>query len=500
MNTSVGKEITHYRLSKSKIGSGSQCEKRLYLEVHHPELMKISPAAQARFDTGHVVGEAARNLYPDGILVGHTKELPKALADTRALLARDGILTLFEPAFEANGVLVRCDILKRTRKRNYHLIEVKSATTLKEYHLLDAAAQAYVLKQAGLTLGKVEIALINTKFVYDGAGGYADLFIYEEVTQRIAELEADIPTLVKRLRAMLAGRMPKVAIGPHCHNPFECPFQAQCWPKAAYPVWTLPHGGKLIWALLQDGYVELKDVPQSRLKSERHRRMWRTVKRGTPVLSPDARKRLGALPYPRYYLDFETVMFAVPVWKGTRPYEALPFQFSCHVEQKDDHVDHIEFLHDEGTPPMRAFAEAVIEAVGKRGPVLVYSHYEKRILNALAVRFPNLKQELAAIMRRLVDLRPITEQSYYHPAMQGSWSIKSVLPTIAPELDYEELGEIHDGGAASVAYLELIAGDTTAERRQTLRGGLLKYCERDTLAMIEVARFLQHGKRRKQGE
>lgn len=146
---------------------------------------------------------------------------------------------------------------------------------------------------------------------------------------------------------------------------------------------------------------------------------------------------------------------------------------------------------------MRPFAEAVIKAVGKRGPILVYGHYEKRILTVLAGRFRDLKPALLKVIQRLKDLHPITAQHYYHPDMQGSWSLKSVLPTIAPELDYEDLGEICDGGAASTAYLELIAENTSAERRRALHDGLLEYCKRDTIAMIEIVRFLQNGRRKK---
>src|SRR5579863_2006303 len=390
-------------LSKSKLLSGEQCEKRLYLEVHHPELKEVTPAMQARFDTGNVVGELARSFYPGGILVGHTQEVDKALAETADALAKSGALTLFEPAFKADGVLVRCDILIRAKNGVWRLIEVKSSTSVKDYHILDAAIQAHVLKKAGLKLGKVEIAVIDNQFVYGGDGDYSGLLKYEDVTEAIAAQVSQVPAMVARLSKMLLGETPKIGIGPHCDDPFECPFKSQCWPEAAHPVWTLPRGGKLIWELLEEGYLELKGVPKSRLKSDGHLRVWQAVRDGRAALSADAHTELKRLPYPRYYLDFETAMFAVPIWKETRPYEALPFQFSCHVEQQDGSLTHVEFLHDDGTPSMRAFAEAVIEAVGEDGPVVVYSHYEKTMLKALAVRFPDLEEAIRKVVDRLYD-------------------------------------------------------------------------------------------------
>ncbi len=490
--------MRQYRLSKSKILAGQQCPKRLYLEVHRPELAQPDESAEAAFATGRAVGEAARRQFPEGILIGHQDDLALALKETGAHLARKGPVTLFEASFQAEGVLVRCDVLQRNKAGKLTLTEIKSSTDPKPEYDLDVAVQAWVVERAGYKLDRIRLGYINRDFRYRGDGDYAGLFVYQNMRQAVREWLPRIPKLVANLKRTLAGKTPKIALGKQCFEPYACPFMSHCWPQAEYPVIILPRGKSLAYELLAEGYKDLRRVPAERIKTETQKWVHRVTCSGKPELKPGAQAALKDLGYPRYYLDFETVQFAVPIWPDTRPYEALPFQFSCHVEQENGRMEHREFLHDDGTPPIRAFAEAVIEAVGKRGPVLVYSHYEKRILNALADRFPDLSKKLQAIIERLVDLRPITEQHYYHPAMQGSWSLKSVLPTIAPELDYEKLGEIHDGGAASAAYLELIADDTIAERRQTLREALLNYCERDTLAMIEAAHFLQHGKRRKQ--
>ncbi|MHB8426011.1 MAG: DUF2779 domain-containing protein [Gammaproteobacteria bacterium] len=491
--------MRRYRLSKSKVLSGMQCLKRLYLEVHQPELSETDESLAAVFATGRVVGEAARRQFPDGILIGHQDDLSLALKETAAHLSHKGPVTLFEATFQAEAVLVRCDVLHRNRVGKLTLIEIKSSTEPKPEHELDIAVQAWVLKHAGYQLDEIRLGCINRDFRYCGDGDYTGLFAYQDMRQAVREWFPRIPKLVENLERTLAGKMPKIALGKQCFEPHECPFRNHCWPQAEYPVITLPRGKSLAFELLAEGFKDLREVPAERIKSEKQKWVHRISCSGKAELRPDAGKVLKGLAYPRYYLDFETVQFAVPIWKGTRPYEALPFQFSCHVEQKDGRVDHLEFLHDDGTPPMLAFAEAVIPAVGKRGPIFMYSHYEKTILNALARRFPDLKPPLRKVIERLTDLCSLTEKHYYHPAMQGSWSIKTVLPTIAPDLDYERLGEIHDGGAASTAYLELIAEKTSVERRATLRQALLRYCHHDTLAMIEVARFLQNGKRKKIG-
>ncbi|HUQ53003.1 MAG TPA: DUF2779 domain-containing protein, partial [Gammaproteobacteria bacterium] len=96
---------------------------------------------------------------------------------------------------------------------------------------------------------------------------------------------------------------------------------------------------------------------------------------------------------------------------------------------------------------------------------------------------------LEALDARIVDLHPPTRRHYYHPAMQGSWSIKAVLPTVAPDLSYGALGEVRDGLAAQSAYLEAIKPGTTDARRAALRRALLDYCRQDTLALVKLVEF-----------
>ena len=139
---------------------------------------------------------------------------------------------------------------------------------------------------------------------------------------------------------------------------------------------------------------------------------------------------------------------------------------------------------------MRAFAESLVEALGRVGPVLTYSSFERTVLAQTGARYPDLARPLTEIINRLVDLHPLTKRSYYHPQMMGSWSIKSVIPTIAPELDYATLGEVQEGGQAQGAYLEASHPNTPPGRRETLQRDLLAYCERDTLAMVRLTRFL----------
>ena len=138
---------------------------------------------------------------------------------------------------------------------------------------------------------------------------------------------------------------------------------------------------------------------------------------------------------------------------------------------------------------MRALAEQLVADLETQGPVLMYTSYEKGVIANLADMFPDIAGELQATINRLVDLHPVTKANYYHPDMLGSWSIKAVLPTIAPEMDYKLLEGINVGTEASSAYLEAVNPETSEERREEIRVDMLRYCKHDTVAMLKLVRF-----------
>jgi hypothetical protein len=195
--------------------------------------------------------------------------------------------------------------------------------------------------------------------------------------------------------------------------------------------------------------------------------------------------QLAQYPFPAYFLDFESVQFAVPIWKGTRPYTQLVFQFSLHILDDKGVLSHEEFLDISGKDPRRELALKLVATCGDSGPVFVYSaQFERSRINELAECFADLAERLRAINERLVDLLPIARECYYHPSQKGSWSIKSVLPAIAPELNYADLEGVQDGGGAVIAFQKAVDVKTTIERKQEIEQQLLKYCMLDTFAMV----------------
>lgn len=480
-----------FRLSKSRLLAGLQCPKRLWLQVHRPDLAALTPEARYAFHIGRTVTEAARALHPGGRLIESISDIPLALAETRRALRLKPRVPLYEAAFEHAGVLVRTDLLLPVRG-GYRLVEVKASTALKAGQLLDCAVQAWVLAGAGCRPRRVELAHVNGAFVYEGAGRYEGLLDYADVSAEVEALLPALPEQAEALRAVVAGAEPEIAMGEQCSHPYACPFREHCaGEQPEYPVSLLPRGGRLVQDLLAEGFRDLREVPAERLVKPLHRRIHRATLTGDPFLDPAVARRLAALPYPRHYLDFEAIGLAVPIWPGTRPYEPLPFQWSCHTEPGPGRLDHAEFLDVGGGLPIRRFAEGLIAALGRRGPIFVYSGFEQQVLGRLAARLPDLAEGLNGVVDRLVDLLPLVREHYYHPAMKGDFSIKVVLPTVAPQRDYGALAEVQNGTLAQLAYLEAIDAATAPERRIELAERLRAYCKLDTQALAELVHFLE---------
>ncbi len=488
-------------LSKSRYLAGLQCERRLWLTARRPELRTPPDAAQqAVFDQGHRVGELAHRLFPGGVLVEEGPDrLPEALERTRALLADPSVPAIFEAAFVHGEVQVRVDVLERLGRGVFGLREVKSAASVHPEHLHDVAVQRWVLESCGLAVPSVELVLVDTEFVRpDGpedAVDWGGLFAREDVSRELGGADALVPDNVTLFHGTLAAEdEPDVEPGRHCTQPYACEFWDRC--TAAKPadwVFTLPGVRRPRLAELDARGIErIAEIPDDVLLSELQHRAREALRTGEAWVSRELGVALRVLEPPLWYLDFEAAMPAVPVWPGTRPYEQVPFQWSLQHGAADGTLSQRSFLAEGDADPRRAFAESLIEALcSDDAPVTVWSSYEDTRLKALAEALPDLGPELQRLRHRLVDLYALTRAHVYHPEFRGSFSIKNVAPALAPGFGWSGLGDVAEGGAAAASFAELARGGMPPEAAERTRRELLAYCERDTLAMVEVHRALR---------
>jgi hypothetical protein len=483
------------RLSKSKFLAGSQCHKRLYLEVHQPGLATPpDEQQQAILDMGSEVGELARRRFPGGVLVeADHRHVPEALRRTEELLADPSVPAIFEAAFQWDRVLIRVDVLQRVAlspaaASQWRLIEVKSSTRVKDVHLDDLAVQTHVLRGVGLALAGSWLMHINTRYVY--AGGDPDLtqlFALQDLTAAVAARQSEVRSRLAAMKAMLMPpTAPVVEPDGHCHTPYECPFWNHCTKdKPDRWIFHLPGGARTAHELIRRGVETIDEIPPDFKLTPLQRR----VRDQAEWVGPRLKARLETVRYPVHHLDFETFMPAIPRFPLTRPYQAIPTQWSNHVETEDGLVQHHEFLSMDPRDSRSDLIEALLDSVGGEGSICVYSAYERAILEGLAEAFPKFASDLRRVTERLWDLLPVLRGQYYHPAFEGSFSIKAVLPALLPELGYADL-DIQEGGVAAQAYGRMVFEETDLVEKLRLREALLRYCERDTLAMLRLRQVL----------
>ncbi len=480
------------RISKSKFVAGCQCPKRLYLQVHQPELAAEPDAAsEAVMEQGREVGLLARRLFPGGVEVCE-HSLDQAIRTTRELVANPEIPALFEAAFERDGVVVRVDVLHRRRDGRWRLVEVKSGTDVKEdaFHLEDVAIQHRVLSRSGLDVASACLAHINRDYVFQG--GSIDVrrfFRVRNLSRRIEKLQHD---LTFRLRAFFSilnqPKAPDLPTGKHCTAPVRCEFFDQCNPpRPDDHVGYIPRiQASAVEELEKAGVRSIHDIPDDFPLTERQRRAATCVQTGEPWFSPELNEVLSGLKYPLYFMDFETVNPAIPRFAGMQPYDQLPFQWSVHVQrQPGAEPEHYEFLATDTTDPRREFIASLLGVLGESGSIVVYSNFESQRLSKLAAWLPEFEGRIKKIQSRLWDLLTVVRKHVYHPKFAGSYSIKNVLPALVPNMTYEGM-EVADGTDAGLAWESLVRESLDQSERERIKKALLDYCGQDTLAMVKL--------------
>lgn len=480
-------------LSKSKFAAGLQCQRRLFLEVYAPaERTETSAAAERQFDEGHEVGELARRSFPGGTLIdGKPWEFSK-LSEQTAEAIEAGAPAIYEASFLADGLFARIDVLKRSSKKGYwDLIEVKKSTSVKDEHLPDIAFQLHLGKVAGLKVGKCYVMHINNQCVYPDL---SNLFTMVDVTAEATALSTEVEKQILNAKKTLSLKYaPEIKIGRHCSSPYDCPFTDQCWKHVpSHNVLDLPRSAG--WPSFEKGVLKISDLDEREFKGI-SRRVIEVVKSGKRFVDTEGiSAAIVDWTYPLYFLDFESINPAIPRFDGTKPYEQIPFQFSCHVLEKPNakSIGHFEFLHESNDDPREKFVIALLKSVGTTGSIVSYNKgFEAQVMDKCGKWFPKYAKQLQAVRDRLVDPMTVINKHVYDAAFQGSFSLKYVAPALlGKKFDYSEM-EVGGGTEAQVMYEEMISSATPPARASEIRKALIEYCKLDTLSMVELFRWLK---------
>jgi predicted RecB family nuclease len=384
---------------------------------------------------------------------------------------------------------VRVDILARLNSAKWNLVEVKSSTRVKNEYLPDVGVQIHVLTELGLDIDRVLLLHLNNQYVYDGRQlDLENLFISSDLTQEALYYQEELIGKLQQMKDMLSNSHPPViAPSRHCFSPDRCEFWEHC-AQGLPEDWILELAGigqNKFEELAGMGVQDIRDVPDSFSLTEIQERIRTCVKNNEEYASSELRAELEEVQYPVHFLDFETLGLAIPRYAGTRPYQTVPFQWSDHVLHEDGRVEHREYLCEEDKDPREEFARTLLGVLGTNGSIVTYTTYEEGVIRGIGEDFPQYRDQLLALLGRVKDLYAIIRRNYYHPGFHGSFSLKSVVPALLPDMNYENLA-IQEGQQAGLEYLRMIDPSTSTEERVRIKAALLAYCGQDTLAMVKI--------------
>ncbi|MEE2752213.1 MAG: DUF2779 domain-containing protein, partial [Myxococcota bacterium] len=476
--------MTPEGLTREDVVAGLQCERRLHLQWQTRTTANPKTSSQSR------VREAAFLRFPNGqALEGDFNQRQLA---TEAALETPGPWALFGACAQHAGVQIQPDILYKTSANELGVFTIRKSASIKRTTYYDLAVEVWVLRGCGQAPSSARVLHINSEYCREDHGlDPNQLFHSVEALPflegRVSEVDSQIGPLKEPTLRSVA---PEVSVGPHCKSPSRCPFLNDCSPNAgAFHVSRLPHGNRLAQRLPDSAIEDIRAIPMPTRMSPLQKRALSCIQKGEDWVGPGLESTLQNVQFPLGYLDFESVAPAVPLHAQTHPYQSLPTQWSLHIQRQDGQLTHQEFIHDHNSDPRKAFADSLLEAVSEVGSLVVYSPAESRVLKALAEQFPEHTEALEAVRARLYDLLAVIQRHYYHPDFNGTFTLKRVLPSLVDDLSYDDL-EIRNGAMAAQRYPELILSKPQTDFHRSLRHSLLRYCERDTLALVRIRQAL----------
>ena len=475
-------------ITKTTYLAYTHCPKQFWLDALQPELAAPpDPTARRRLRAGQAVDQLAREQFPNGRLIPYRPH-PAEMAPLTSQAIVEGAETLFQATFTVDDLLVQVDILTKT-EQGWRLIEVKSSTQYKEAeHLPDVAFQVYVLRQAELPVTQASLMHLNSDCL---APDLSNLFALTDVTEEVTTFLPTVAADTAVMRHLLTQpNPPHDTIGRHCTRPYACPFYDHCWQGVdGLTIYDIPRLTAPKERPLQDaGVLYLADIPTDYpLTATQRAFVDFHVQAQIHIDRAAIRQALAELEFPLYFFDFETIDYAIPTFDGCKPYEQVPFQYSCHILAEDGTLSHCDYLHTDEGDPRRPLTESLLNHIGETGSLIAYNiPFERGVIHHLAAHFLEHAQRLLAMADRLWDQLPIFRRHYRDYRFGKSNSLKSVLPVIAPELSYQMLA-VQNGAQAQVVWEEMIEDGDTAVKAQ-LSEQLRKYCHMDTLAMVEIHR------------
>ena len=471
------------KISKNIFLNSIVCLKLGWLMLRRQVTQEPTLGEKFRIEEGKEIGVRARTLFSNGVLVDE-RNLISSLETTQTLINDQNISEIFEGTFSSGNYVTKADILRKKSGNDCHIIEVKSSVNNKAKFIDDMAYTTMVITHSGFNISKISIMLMSRDFRLGMPN--KDLFVEIDHTNEVLTRVAELEVLMDEV-----DRITGSEDTPECELCFECKkcslFKSCQGDKVENHIFDIPRLSKPKFDRLKGSdIICIEDIPEHFPLTANQKRVKDSVQSGRPYVSSSLRTKLYEISWPAFFFDFETVKTALPLYPNIAPHVQILTQYSIHkCSEFGNVVDHLEYLADPSRDCRRELAESLIENLEEEGSIVVYSTFEKTMLNKLKVLFIDLSQELDLIIERLVDLHKIIRDNYYHPDFHGSTSNKKVLPVLVPDLSYSGL-EIAEGDSAMAAFANMALGRYNVIEVNSIQNHLLKYCKKDTEAEVKV--------------
>ena len=479
-------------VTKSEFLAWRVCPEEAWLDRHEPTA-KQPPEALERlaFEDGQQVDALAQEYFRQP---GRDKQLFECAGTftfqrryevpQRWLVVSD---VVFEPASgdPATVIEVKASTAKFSRKG-----DLKPEAR----HLADLAYQRFTIRRTGTSVERAGLLLLSGDYCLEDGGLDLDCFFsYHDVTSAVEQLQADTDAQAAAATYYLQGPEPSPWDYTVCTNKGNCRWMQRAIKLPEYSIFDLTGAwAKHLQGLLDEHILDINEVANADALPSKLARQVKVAQLDVRHCDQDfVDDMLRDLPYPHYFLDYETVSRAVPDVVGMWPYQRLAFQYSLHTRHKaGGQLHHSECLLEartQGCVPLIEQLQRDIPSSG--GTVIVWNKgFEMGVNRDMAATWPAYAPYLESVNERVFDLMDVFKsEAVEDPATKGSASIKAVLPALIPDLQagYSDL-EISDGGRASYTWHQLTQGVFDEVDIPAVRSDLLKYCQLDTLAMVRL--------------
>ncbi len=476
--------MQQHTLSKSNYIQYLDCPEELWLEKNKPDLIPVmEEMRQFKMEQGNIIDQFAQTWFPQEI------HKYKQFVDGKRISFQDRV--------EINGFIVISDILVWHDEKEVSIIEVKSATKLKEYYLDDVAFQKMAFELANYRVRHTFVAYVNKEYIIGDEQQELSYLCLENVTRQVKRMMGATYRRAATALAFVNGDEPTTLFNPNCSKKENCPYLRYKMPdfpeNSIFELARLPKNKRK--KLHEQGVMSMNEIPTEFELSTKQKEQLQVAKQNQPTIDiPNVKKYLSKLKYPLYFLDYESYASVMPPQRGYRPYQQIVIQYSLHIlNHPDAPLAHACYLSEHRNEPVTHLINHLKNQVHPTdGTIIVWNAGFERVRNKdLARLHPEYAEFMLSLNERMFDLLDIFAKGYYlHPAFKGKTSLKYVLPAFWKEISYQNL-PIGDGSAAMLAWHKMTDKQTLPKERVRIAQNLHQYCHLDTLAMVKILEGLK---------